>query len=295
MPTTNNLENSSFDTQHYSALKCLHNYDELGMNTSIKLARNTTIEKLKVLNLECTKNIYKKLLRLQMLQQLEDMSKFQFKRSELSGHSIIGKWILQDTIPHSDFSYKEPILCQRVSILKAFRISAIRNLNKIAPEPLNTTILKIIEESRKEDEINIAIRNRALLDTQEHNKWFEGKLILEDAQLQWAIGERSLARKLVKSIIDDSEYEASLNRVVALRLYGEFLAECEAENPVSIYQNYFIKANNLLDKFTSKKSSFLKVNSHVSSDDYDRFEINNKLKIYDAIAKYSDREYVQVE
>lgn len=268
----------------------------LGMNTSIKVARNNTIQKLKVLNLECTKNIYKKLLRLQMLQQLEDLAKFQFKRSEIDSKIVIDKWAVQDRIPRVDFSYKEPLLCQRLSIMNAFKISAMRNWGKIAPEPLCTTILNIVKEARQENHLNVAIRNRALLDNLESQpvKWCEGNFILEDAELQWAIGERSLARKLVYSVVKDTSYDATMCRVVALRLYGEYMAECEAESPIAIYTNYFMVAESLLVKYASSRSSFLKVNKNISSEEFDQLKIDETLKIYEAISRYMDREYIKV-
>lgn len=269
----------------------------LGMNTSIKVARNNIIQKLKVLNLECTKNIYKKLLRLQMLQQLEDLSKFQFKRSEIDSNVIIDKWMVQDAIPRIDFSYKEPLLCQRLSIMNAFKISAMRNWGKISAEPQCTTILNIMKEAREEGHLNVAIRNRALLDSLETQpiKWCEGELILEDARLQWAIGDRVLARKLVKSVVTNNQkYEATMSSVVALRLYGEYLAECEAESLTTIYKSYFLDADKLLNKFAGSKDKFLKVNSHISAEEFDQLYSDNRLKTYEAIARYMDREYIKV-
>lgn len=62
----------NIEKQHYIALKCLENKDEMGIKISIERARNLIITSIKLSSLECTNNIYKSLTMLHMLQQIED-------------------------------------------------------------------------------------------------------------------------------------------------------------------------------------------------------------------------------
>lgn len=57
---------------HYFALKCLKDKDESGVKENIEKARNQIIHKIKLSSYECTRNIYKNLTSLHLLQQIED-------------------------------------------------------------------------------------------------------------------------------------------------------------------------------------------------------------------------------
>lgn len=266
----------------------------MGMNNSIDLARKTIVKDLKIVNLECTKNIYKNLLRLQMLQQIEDFSRFQFKYSEEMRNACVIKWDEQDRIVTNDFIYREPLLSQRASLLQTFGIVGTRELKKLKFEAHQNVLLNLMKEARNEGQLNIAIRNQLLLSSMESSKSFKGKLILEDAQLQWNTGDFYLAKRLVETIISNRDYEPTLCKIDALRLYGIFQNESQSANPIVIHQQYFDRALIHLEKFTNMKSKFLHLNKDVTEKEFDIFELESKIQIYDAIAMYADREYVQV-
>lgn len=61
-----------FDKHHYFALKCLHEKQESGVRFNIERAIDEVIKTMKQSSYECTKNIYKELMKLQMLQQIEE-------------------------------------------------------------------------------------------------------------------------------------------------------------------------------------------------------------------------------
>lgn len=60
------------DKFHYFALKCLNRKDESGVKVNIEKARNQVIRRIKLSSYECTRNIYKNLTSLHLLQQIEE-------------------------------------------------------------------------------------------------------------------------------------------------------------------------------------------------------------------------------
>lgn len=57
---------------HYLALKCLNGKDESGVKVNVERARIQIIQRIKLSSYECTRNIYKDLTSLQLLQQIEE-------------------------------------------------------------------------------------------------------------------------------------------------------------------------------------------------------------------------------
>lgn len=61
-----------FERNHYFAMKCFSARDEVGTKSAIRSARESLIKSFKQSSFECTKNIYKNLAALQLLQQIEE-------------------------------------------------------------------------------------------------------------------------------------------------------------------------------------------------------------------------------
>lgn len=57
---------------HYFALKCLNGKDESGVKGNVERARQEIMRAIKVSSYECTRNIYKNLTSLHLLQQIEE-------------------------------------------------------------------------------------------------------------------------------------------------------------------------------------------------------------------------------
>lgn len=60
------------ERNHYFALKCFNAKDEVGTKAAIRGARDALVKAFKQSSFECTKNIYKKLASLHLLQQIEE-------------------------------------------------------------------------------------------------------------------------------------------------------------------------------------------------------------------------------
>lgn len=293
LQTENCGVDGGFEKYHYNALKSLKNRDELGMKTAIYNARQSIIDIWKHYSFECTESVYKNLLSLQQLQQIEDFSVIQFNRSEEVCKSILKKWDQQDKIATHDFKYKESILSQRASIFKTLGLQGSRIWTRISPEPLQNILLKIVSEARIVSNKNVSIRNLAILNSLELTKTTEARVLLEDSQLNWSLGDKNLAKKLAFHVATETEYNTTLSKVVALRLYGEFLAESRSENPIVIYKEFFKTSLNLLKKIDQNQST-LSDKIGLQHIDFVTFEKETRLEIYDSLAKYVDREYVQV-
>lgn len=90
----------------------------------------------------------------------------QFEKPDQTVPNIFIKWKHQDGIPFSDFKYREPILAQRISIVKSAGVRASRKLNSLFGEQQNvlqTILLNLAGECRLEGNTNLAVRYLASL------------------------------------------------------------------------------------------------------------------------------------
>lgn len=76
--TTNNNMANDFDKYHYFALKSLQQRDQIGTKINVNRAFKEVIKMFKQSSYECTKNIYKNLMHLNLLQQVEDFCSVRF-------------------------------------------------------------------------------------------------------------------------------------------------------------------------------------------------------------------------
>lgn len=288
----------SFEEQHYAALKCLKNRDESALHKCLRRARQSSIDAIRVVSLECTRNVYKNLIRLQMLQQIDDFSKIQFKCPETTSERIVEKWKQQDLIPSNHFSYREQILSQRASIYTTFGLVAKRNWQNVQKTPHHNILLELTSAARQECCHNIALRssfalNREIEADSSTNRYLRAKCILEDAQLQWANGDRNLAKRLLVNLIEDKDLLATISRVPALRLYGEYLSETQSKNPRIIFADYFVQSLKHLNTIERKENIIL-IND-MDRVEFCAFKEIEQLQCLEAMAKYADREYLSSE
>lgn len=153
-----------FDKFHYFALKCLHQRDEIGVRFNIEKAIDEIIKTLKQSSYECTKNIYKELMKLHMLQQIDEFCDVQFPKADnVKQHSpefIIKKWKFQDSVPSNEFSCREPILAQRITIFKSAGTRARRKIETVynLKDGIQQMTLNLATECREEGYQNLSQR-----------------------------------------------------------------------------------------------------------------------------------------
>ncbi len=318
--TESNDFQQQFERQHYIALKCLEtSRDEKGVRDAMKTARSAIISSLKHLSLECTNNIYHDLQRLTLLQQIDDFcqvsqssrddssitikkSSFhisdvqvQFEKPDQTIPNIFIKWKHQDDIPFSDFKYREPILAQRISIVKSAGVRASRKLNSLFGEQqdvLQTMLLNLASECRIEGNKNLAVRYLASLNAVCTSVGSKAKMLLEDAQLNWSIGNRLLSERILSSLLKGNDIETHFTHAISRRLLGEYKAECYSDSVETLIGKNFQQTLDMLDKLKENRAAC--VAKGYSGEFIDKFISDNQVKAYEAIAKYSDREYNQI-
>lgn len=278
-----------YDKQHYKALKCLELKDEAATESAVFEGRKALSRMLKVASMESTKNIYPYLCKLRQLQQIEDFMNVHFYRVIDGEQGLIQKWNEQDKLPYSDFASMEVILSQRVAILKTARIRAMR---KWVPDTLNQARFQLIHEARTTGHHDVAIANVCSMTRQSLSEDVKALVMLEDALLNWSVGDKFLSKKLVNEIVSGGKCKDLLVNAAAYRVYGTFLAETNAEDVHNIHKNFFNQSNALVEE-ALRQSSQQKKNS---SADYQSkcLESDRNFIVLHTIAKYADREFIRV-
>ena len=294
-----------FEKYHYSSLKCLKNNDELGCKISVDKARKSVQQMLKEESLECTQNIYKFMRMSQLLQQVEDFSIVRFRRSQDSHLKMLNKWKCQDQLPYHDFKIIEPVLSQRNSVLDTANIKAGKRT--WIPEALQVNMMLIIKEAISGCCNNDAVKMIAKMKSLENLlPSFKAELFIQDAEISWKMNNKQLAKHSLRRVMEEKELEReTLLRCQAYKTYGIYLAESYTEDIGTIYTNYFKTSVLILEKYAKHRNkshlvSVLAENSQPSQtpmntdDDAESQKIKKHIGIFDIIAKYYDRDYIEV-
>lgn len=279
-----------FEKQHYKALKCLELKDEIATESAVLEARKALAEMLKVGSMESTQNIYPYLSKLRQLQQIEDFMNVQFYRVIDGETELLQKWDQQDTLPYSDFSYMEANLTQRIAILKTARVRAMR---KWVPDALNQTLFHLIHEARISGHFDVATANICAMSQQTLSETVKALLMLEDAQLNWANGDKFLSKRLVNEVVAGGKCKDLMVNAAAYRIYGTFLAETHAEDVHNLYKKFFKHSQTLVEEGLRHASQHDKG----TAIDYQRkcLDSDRNFVILHTVAKYADREFVRLK
>ncbi|XP_021700539.1 serine/threonine-protein kinase ATM isoform X2 [Aedes aegypti] len=279
-----------FEKQHYKALKCLELKDEIATESAVLEARKALAEMLKVGSMESTQNIYPYLSKLRQLQQIEDFMNVQFYRVIDGETELLQKWDQQDTLPYSDFSYMEANLTQRIAILKTARVRAMR---KWVPDALNQTLFHLIHEARISGHFDVATANICAMSQQTLSETVKALLMLEDAQLNWANGDKFLSKRLVNEVVAGGKCKDIMVNAAAYRIYGTFLAETHAEDVHNLYKKFFKHSQTLVEEGLRHASQHDKG----TAIDYQRkcLDSDRNFVILHTVAKYADREFVRLK
>lgn len=216
---------------------------------------------------------------------------------------MLKKWHIHDNLPF-DYNHYEGILKQRYSIfdtanIKAGRRTWIPLANK---ENLFFTIKQSIIAGRPNDAFNIITKmKRESIELSD-----QMELLIEESKLNLKT-DVNLAKKCLFTVIEEKNIEKDfITKSTAHRLYGEILADNFAAKISEINDNHFQKAQNYLVKYAQfhqkshlvpnldddkELSQFTQSLSNEHDDVVDR-KIKTSTCIFDTVAKYFDREYV---
>lgn len=278
-----------FEKQHYKALKCLELKDETATDSAVFEARKAVAEMLKVVSMESTQNIYPYLSKLRQLQQIEDFMNVQFYRVIDGETELLQKWDHHDKLPYTDFSFMEAILSQRVAILNTARVRAMR---KWVPDALHQALFHLIHEARISGHSNVASANICAMSQQTLTENVKALVMLEDAQLNWANGDKFLSKRLVNEIVAGGKCKDLMVNAAAYRIYGTFLAETYAEDVHNLYKKFFKHSQTLVEEGLKQASQ----QNKASAIDYQSkcLDSDRNFIILHTVAKYADREFVRV-
>lgn len=120
---------------------------------------------------------------------------------------IINKWNDQDQVSLCGFSYREPILAQRVIMVQSAGIRAMRKIANVCKfgVSLQQMILNLITECREEGYFNLGERYSATLHKMELSHEMRAETLIEDAQLSWTRGEGEMAKHMIAAVINENK------------------------------------------------------------------------------------------
>nr|CAD7460391.1 unnamed protein product [Timema tahoe] len=154
---------------------------------------------------------------------------------------LMTRWREQDRLGYGEFEYLELVLAQRLVLLRmAFSMCQFNVKDEL------TYQLEIAALARKDGWPQVARNCLARLATFSFDK--PPCIVLEEARLHWAKGNREVATALLKSLLRRLEQdtrggeEQLVQRSIALHLYGSWMVETKSENPQNIIDQYFLKA-----------------------------------------------------
>lgn len=117
-------------------------------------------------------------------------------------------------------------------------------------------------------------------------------MLLEDAQLNWSIGNNLLSERILSRLLVGVDLESHFTRTISRRLLGEYKAESYSDSVETLIAKNFNYSLEMLSKLKENRSGF--VAKGFNGEFIDKFIADNQVKAYEAIAKYSDREYNQI-
>lgn len=117
---------------------------------------------------------------------------------------IINKW---NQVSLCGFSYREPILAQRVIMVQSAGIRAMRKIGNVCKfgTSIQQMILNLMTECREEGYFNLGERYSATLHKMQLSHIMKAEALIEDAQLSWARGEGEMAKHMIDAVIKENK------------------------------------------------------------------------------------------
>ncbi|XP_076752966.1 serine/threonine-protein kinase tefu isoform X2 [Xylocopa sonorina] len=236
---------------HYQALKYFHEHNETGVQDAIRNARISIIKALRNISLESNKTIYEKLMQLQLIREIEELSFAKYDEYE----SILHKWQQQDIANINEFQYMEPILTQRTVM---FQINDTLINNENIKHALSNTYLEISKIAADKGNLHIAARSLAVLAKQEHlAPNIQDQLLYQEFLLARFRKDLDVGRFVLRKLIHKETLDVNL-RAQMLRVYGDWMAETKSENPQTVVKEYYLKSIDISTSISMETSDTIK-------------------------------------
>ncbi|XP_050594170.1 serine-protein kinase ATM isoform X2 [Bombus affinis] len=256
---------------HYEALKYFHEGNETAIQNAIQNARIDIIKALKNINLESSKTIYEKLMQLQLINEIEELSFA--KQGEYE--KILHKWQQQDIANFNEFQYIEPILTQR-TVMFQINDTLINNAN--IKNALFNTYLQISKIAADKDNLHIATRSLDILIKQKDiPSKIQDQLLYQESLLALVRKDLDVGRYLLRNLMQKETLDAKL-RAQILRVYGDWMAETKSENPQTVIEKYYLKS--------------IDINTSINTQNTDTVKDLHDTQV--ALARFADNQYQQI-
>ncbi|XP_076172316.1 serine/threonine-protein kinase tefu isoform X2 [Ptiloglossa arizonensis] len=266
-----NITECDYHFFHYQALKYFHEGNEIGVQNAIENARMSIIKALRNISLESTKTIYEKLMQLQLIREIEELSCA--KQDEYE--KVLQKWQQQDTTNFNEFQYLEPILTQRI-IMYQINDTLIDNVK--LKNTLFNTYLEISKIAADKENLHIATRSLAVLAKQKDlPPKIQNQLLYQESLLARLRKDLEIGRFLLRNLMYKETLDKEL-RAQVLRVYGDWMAETKSENPEAIIKKYYLTS----------------IDTSIS---IDKQTTNNLKNLHDtqvALARFADAQFEQI-
>ena len=232
----------------YYTIRSLINDDQVELNLRLTESRSQIMEQLQKSSLECCRNIYPSLTSLRLIRDMEQVLCLTSKT--LTMEQLHRKWSMEDEFAVSDFSFLEPRLALRSTLLK--QLSSVADDKELSDAFINT-LLRMCREARQLANYQVANRCLIHLSALDLEPQFMFQCRLEKALTEWQRKNEDVALGILRSLVLSLGRETGSNAIYpqVLSLYGQWLAETRSENPRKILTQCFRKS---VDVAVSMKS-----------------------------------------
>ncbi|XP_076661502.1 serine/threonine-protein kinase tefu isoform X2 [Halictus rubicundus] len=262
---------SDYHFYHYQALKYFHEGNEIGIQNAIGNARISIVKALKNISLESSKTVYEKLMQLQLIREIEELSSAKPDEHE----KVLQKWQQQDISNFNELQYIEPILTQR-TIMYQINNALVHSVQM--KDALFNTYLNISKIAADKENLHIATRSLAVLAKQTNlPPKVQDQLLYQESLLARLRNDLEIGRFLLRNLMHKDNLDTNL-RAQVLRVYGDWMAETKSENPQTIIRKYYLKS---IDTSTS-------INEQTAD------SIKNLHDTQVALARFADVQYEQI-
>lgn len=246
----------NFHQSLFLALQSIHHQDILISKQHTLLARLQIIENLKLSQVESSSAIYPMLSQLQILSEVEAAANCLNSRNAenefvMLVNELERTWTSRDQVSSVCYTYMEPIITARSSIVRALMSSH----NKGVCEVLHSTLLKKSMLARNSQMLGnssgceVALVSAVKLDVPLCLKW---RTQLEEAEVAKSQGDNHHAMRVLDVLLEDmqkvdlkDEQEVLLCQVI--HSYGCVLMDSLAKPPRFVITEYFNRAVDILE------------------------------------------------
>ncbi|XP_076280978.1 serine/threonine-protein kinase tefu isoform X2 [Lasioglossum baleicum] len=262
---------SDYHFYHYQALKYFHEGNEIGIQNAIGNARISIVKALKNISLESSKTVYEKLMQLQLIREIEELSSAKPDEHE----KVLQKWQQQDISNFNELQYIEPILTQR-TIMYQINNALVDSVQM--KDALYNTYLNILKIAADKENLRIATRSLAALAKQtDLPPKVQDQMLYQESLLARLRNDLEIGRFLLRNLMHKDTLDTNL-RAQVLRVYGDWMAETKSENPQTVIEEYYMKS---VDASTS-------INEQTAD------SIKNLHNTQVALARFADVQYEQI-